>query len=656
MMQHTCGRSILLGCACVVSLVACGSEAVAPDAAPPDSFAGPSTALFSLPSAGVAEGGFFALPFPNDLRIDEQTGKIDLSTFVRPNAIVGEYIDAIAERVNGFGLNSPIFARFDAPIDIASLPPTPQASLDEGAAVYLVNVDLDSPQRGVRTPLRFRFETYAGEAIGDNWLAALPYPGFPLEESTTYALVVTSRVLATDGSAIARSADLDAVFATGTTTDPRVSRARAVYADLLGWLDESGGDERHDVVSAAVFTTQDATSLMGAIREVIRAEAPPPNARAMRWKGEGETHVWYDGAYDGPIFQQGEAPYARMSDGGDIVTDENGKPVLARMETMRFSFTVPKGEVPATGWPVVLYAHGTGGSYHTFRSNGTAERLAQQGLAVISIDQVSHGPRNPQGGSPEIAFFNFQNPLAARDNTLQGALDNFQLVRIVEDFDYTERHPGGRTVRFDPTRIYFFGHSQGGLTGPSFVAFEPMIKGAVFSGAGGLLYLSILLKTEPLDIPSLVGAFIRDVPLDEFNPIIGMLQWWVDRSDPVNFGRRIIVNPPVGNLPKPVYQSEGFTDRYTPPPSIEALATSLELDLVEPVISTIEGLALRGRQPLTAPVTDNVSGVTGVLLQYAEASGSDGHFVVFDVDAAKVQSARFLGSLAETGTATLVAP
>jgi hypothetical protein len=77
---------------------------------------------------------------------------------------------------------------------------------------------------------------------------------------------------------------------------------------------------------------------------------------------------------------------------------------------------------------------------------------------------------------------------------------------------------------------------------------------------------------------------------------------------------------------------------------------------VSPVIEPLDGLALRGLQVLTPPVSDNVNGVTGVLLQYDEAQGSDGHFVLFDIAAGRLQSSEFIGSLASTGTATIVVP
>lgn len=643
--------------ALIVVVAACGDPGLGdgdPIDAGPDAFIGPSQALFEVPRGAPPPSGFYALPFPNDVRIGDH-GVIDLADYPRPNQIIGEYVDAIMVNQRGFSINGAIFARFTAPVDVSSLP-EPGPSLDPGASVYLVDVDPDSPDRGQHTPLRFRFEHYAGETIGTDWLAALPYPGFPLREETTYALVITDRVRATDGTPVTAAGDFAAIAGTEPPADPDLARAQAIYQPLWDWLDEPGGDERADVISAAVFTTQDATALLRDVREVVFG-LEPPRPRAVEWVRATDEYDWYNGLYDAPNFQRGEPPYRLASDGGDIQRDaETGEPIIQRWEEMRFSFTVPRGEMPENGWPVVLYAHGTGGSWHTYRSNGTARFLAEQGIACIGIDQVLHGPRVPPGTSPEIAFFNFQNPLAARDNTLQGAIDNFQLLRLALAFDYTERHPGGRTIRFDPERIYFFGHSQGGLTGPPFLAHEPLIKGAVLSGAGGLLYLSMILKTEPLDVAGIVAAFIRDYPLDEFNPVLALLQGYMDRSDPVSYGPLLSRRPLDGVPAKPIFQSEGFTDRYTPVPSIEALAVSIGGNQVSPVIDEIEGFALRGRPALDAPVSGNLDGITAVLLQYNEASGSDGHFVVFDIPAARTQSIQFLSTLAQTGAATVVAP
>lgn len=606
------------------------------------------TASFAVPGGPHPPADFYDLPFPNDLRM--ANGRVDMSAYPTPNAILNTYNAAISAGLDGFGLNAAIVTRFEEPIDPTSLPQTPQAAVADSASVYLVDVDPTSPDFGAKWPLVCRFEPRHGQTIGDNWLSALPYPGFPLDEGTTYALVITSRVRSADGTALAAPADFEAIAGASAPSDPALAAAQTTYAKLWAYLDQPGGDERADVVSAAVFTTQHATDMMPLLRKKVWS-MPAPTPTTITNAGSAGGYVQYDGVFDGPNFQAGDAPYS--TSGGQIELGADGLPVVQHTEHLRFAMSVPVGTKPAAGWPVAIYAHGTGGSYHSFLNDGTATRLAAQGIAVISMDQVLNAVRDP-ANNPDFDFFNVQNPQAARYNTLQGAADDFSLLRLARGIDFDG-------VTFDPDKIYFFGHSQGGLTGPPFLAAEPEVKGAVLSGAGAVLYLSLLTKTQPVDIASIVASAVRDPNLDENDPILAILQMWVERSDPANYGpllaRRPMANPEgTGPMaPKPIYQSEGFIDTFAPPPTIEAFATSIGGNQVVPTKATVEGLTtLRDRPVLTAPLSDNLNGVTVVLLQYEQAGTSDGHFVVFDVPAAQQQSAQFLGTLMKTGTATLV--
>jgi predicted esterase len=576
-------------------------------------------------------------------------GHVDLTAYPTSNAILNDYIAAIDAGLDGFGTNAAIVTRFEEPIDPMTMPASPAASIMDGASVYLVDVDAASPDYGKKWPLVMRFEPRKGATIGTNWMSALPYPGFPLDEGTTYALVITDRLHSADGTPLAASPDWDAIAGTSAPSDPALAAAQTAYAKLWTYLDQPGGDERADVVSASVFTTQRPTAIMPLLREKVWS-LPAPTATMLGKTTTTADYVQYDGTFPGPNFQAGTAPYS--SDGGQIELGNDGLPIVQHTESLRFAMTVPVGTKPATGWPLVIYAHGTGGSYHSFINDGTATRLAQQGLAVISMDQVLNAVRDP-ANNPDFDFFNVQNPQAARCNTVQGGADDFSLLRLALGIDFDG-------VTFDPDRYYFFGHSQGGLTGPPFLAAEPRVKGAVLSGAGAVLYLSLLTKTKPVDVASIVATAIRDPDLDENDPILAILQMWIEQSDPANYGPHLVRSPlanPDGQgpmAPKPIYQSEGFDDSYAPPPTIEAFATSIGGAQVMPTITTVQGLALRGQQVLDAPVTDNLDGATTVLLQYHQASGSDGHFVVFDVPAAEQQSSQFLGTLAKTGTATLV--
>ncbi|MEJ7598964.1 MAG: alpha/beta fold hydrolase [Kofleriaceae bacterium] len=597
-----------------------------------------TTALFAVPG-GVPGDDFYALPFPNDLRRDPD-GTLDLSAFPTNSLIVDSY-RAAADTLDGFGLNQAIYARFDGPLDPETVP-DPRGSLDPQAAVYLIDIDPASPAYGERVPIAARFRADPTVTLGPNHLVARPYPGFGLTDGTTYALIVTDRVTG-NGVAVKRAPAFDQLMGTGGELE--ILAAREVYAPLLAWLDEAGGDERSDVITAAVFTTQRATATVPAIRRAIFA-APGPVATNITAGEPMPGFRTFLGAYKAANVQSGAPPY-RNAPAGEIVIGADGAAVIQRMEQMRFALTVPPTTVPAAGWPIVIYSHGTGGDHLSFVRDGTAAALAAQGIAVISTDQVLHGPRNP-GGEPELDFFNFANPYAMRDNTLQGAADAFSQLRLVQ----TLRVAG---QRFDATRIYFFGHSQGGVTGPGFVAFEPSLTGAVFSGTGGLLYLTLLTKTKPLDVPMLVETFLRDDPVDEDNPSLALFQMWAERADGANYAP-LMARRPVATA-RNIFQTEGFVDEYTPNPSIEAFGVALGGDVVSlPDATEVAGLTLRDRSIVAPPFSNNVAGVTVALAQYQEAPDSDGHFVVFDVPAATRQAAEFLGTLARTGTATVVAP
>lgn len=616
-----------------------------------DGGTGPVSALFEIPRGGpISE--FYALPFPNDLRI-KSDGTIDLDQHVRPNVFAGFVIDIIAKNTPGFGTNQTIFTRYSGALAESSLPADAAATVTDGASVYVVNVDPDSAELGKKSPLWIRFKAREGYSIGANALAAMPYPGFPLRGSTTYAFVVTRRLKGSDGTPVKRSADFTALMGTGTG-DAAVVNARSKYAPLLTWLDGTGSkDKRDDVVSAAVFTTQDPTSLMGKLRQVTFT-LPEPAAAGVHSTGSASASFkTFEGTYQGPNFQKGDPPY--ITEGGYIELDGAGLPIVQRMEPIRFAATFPKTTPPPEGWPVVVYAHGTGGDYRSFIREGVAARLTAEGLACISIDQVLHGPRDPTGTNPEITYFNIYNPLGTRDNGLQGAADDFQLMRLVKLLTIED---GQLTHRYNTNKIYFFGHSQGGLTGPPFLAFEPDVKAAVLSGAGSVLAFALLYKTysDAIDLPGIVASFVRDNPIDEHNNIFGLLQMFAERADPINYAAFLLREPLPGVGAKDIFQSEGLVDTEAPIQGIEALGLAIGLSPVAPILRPVPQFALRDLTTLNAPVMSNVLGKSAVFLQYMAPPGVDGHFVIFRVPAAQSQSAKFLGSMAKNGVATLPVP
>ena len=626
----------------VASLLACGGSDTA------------TTVNFALP--GTVGAGFFDLPFPNELHRTPD-GAWDLSAVPRPSDLVGQYLDELGKSGYGFGTQSAVIFRLSDALDPATLP-DPSGTTQAGAAVFLVNVDPASPGHRERIPLKVSFSVLANQYLGPNWLALLPYPGFPLRGDTVYAAVVTTAVKGANGKPLKPAPALKAIL-----DGHGDAAATAAMQPLLDWLD-GGGDApaRAAVAGATVYRTQDPTALLPRAREVVETTVAAPTAANVTYvRTEGSVEI-YEGTYEAPNFQHGTPPYWQPAQGGAMELDADGNPTIDRTETMRFAVTVPKGTLPAGGWPIVLYAHGTGGDYQSFTRDGTGENLglvkdaggatiAQ--MATFGIDQVLHGTRGPTSPSVELTFFNVNNIVAARDNVRQGAIDNFQLLRLAKGL--TLQMQDGSTAAFDGGKVAFMGHSQGGLTGPGFVATAPEVRAAVLSGAGANMLLVLLGKTEPVDIPLLVQALLGE-PIDEFHPLLNMIQAYLEPADPGNYARGFFREPAAGQAPKSIFQSLGITDHYTPIPTIMAFAVAMGVQPAGTVLLPIDGMDLAGTTTGTAPIVGNVAGgaATGVICEYQAPAGEDGHFVVFDVPEARAAYSRFLATAMRDGVATLM--
>jgi predicted esterase len=597
----------------------------------------------------------FLLPWPSDLTLTPE-GYLDLRYIPNEgnNALVRDYVSALERRIAGFSTVGATYFRFSVPLDPSTLPADAAASREPGSSVQLIDVDATSPDRGRRLPLQVYFRERGTRYWYPNTLAVAPAYGFPLRPRTRYAVVITRRVRATGGAPIERDADLSAVLAP-SGGDEAVTRARALHEPAVVEI-ERAGVARSEILSLAVFTTQDPTRDLFRAVEVARTLTPAPEIIDVT-RTDGIAFTTYAGHYGpSPVFQSGAPPYDAVGS-GDFVLDATGNPRVQRMENITFALTVPTGEPPAEGWPVVVYAHGTGGNARSFIGEGVAASLAAQGLAVFSFDQIFNGDRTigaGTGGSAEAQFFNFQNPLAGRTNNRQAAIDLVTAGRLVRAMRIpADVAAGGREVHFDPTRVTFFGHSQGGLNGPLWLAAEDVAGAAVLSGAGGTLTLALTQKTEPINIPRILALVLgistsNPEELVPLHPVLTMAQTVVDAADPVNYARHIVREPREGHAPHHVYMTQGFVDHYTPPDAIGSLALAVGLQLIEPVPHPVAVYPLTGLTVGAAPLRLNLGEMraTGVWQQFDAPPRRDGHFVVFDVAAARDRAAAFLGSYA----------
>ncbi|MFZ5893531.1 MAG: hypothetical protein ACOY0T_20890 [Myxococcota bacterium] len=628
--------------------VDCGSEV-----------SGDPRAYFEVPGASEsAPKDFFRLPFPNDVRRGSD-GRLNLSGFPTPGVgalgfdPVVRYVDALEERAQGFGTDPVVLFRFSSALS--------SGSLESASAIHYVDVTEGSASFGKEVGARWTFSTERTPYVCANWLAIARPLGAPLSGGHVYAVYLTD-VLTTNSKGVKASPNLRSVLADATPSDAALATAHARYAPLRSHLAAAGVNPT-DVVAATVFSVEDpradmsklAVAVEGArvpkLHDVVKCEAgavsPCPDHSGPRACEQSESFDEYHALVDLPIFQQGIAPYVAPDDGGGVNLER-----AVRYEPVCLSLTVPKQAMPDAGWPLVVFAHGTGGSFRDHATPGVAGALTQATLAdgtpfpmaVLGIDQVEHGPRRGDSNqAPENLFFNIANPAAARGNPLQGAADQLSLARLATAFDV---EVAGTAIRVDANKVVFFGHSQGSTQGSLMLPFSSVYKAAVLSGNGASLRESLLNKKKPADVRAVLPQVLSDRTLENdsvahAHPVLTLLSQWIDSADPLNFAAAVALEPIAPVPAHHLFQTYGSGDSYSPATTLQAYAIAGGLSLVGPNVPEPFGLT-----PLAAPLAGNEGGVTLGVREYAARLGSDGHFVVFDVAAANRDVVRFLAQAA----------
>jgi hypothetical protein len=665
-----------------VIAIACSSSSGGGGGTPKD----PAEPVFVAPAAvtELDDAHFFDHPWPSDVRRDAD-GSVRLDGYVNPylSPLIKKYQSQLHGKLSGFSPFAAGYMAFAASVDPASLPTTGKATTDATSTVQLVDVDEGSPELGTRRPIRVLYRDRVGDYYTvPHTLSWMPLLGMPLRPKTKYAIVATTGLKTTDGRSFAANAALTQVLDGKGTIGAAWAPAVAQLAQV--------GLAKGSIAHLSVFTTGDPTSELVAAAEVARS-LTPPTVTDLAYKSSTSSYDRYEGHYDGsPNFQaDGTGADANLaagfkSDGGSFVAGADGKPKLQSTFSLRFLLTVPlasKCPMPTGGYPVVLYAHGTGGDWYSFDRDGTAAALAGQCLVGMGIDQIFHGvrPGAPAENDPDaeskiaLLFFNVENVLSARTSPRQAAIDEIARARMIAAGKLSiaagVSHTGG-AITLDPKRIAFFGHSQGGLNGPLFLSVDDTARGGVLSGAGSAISYSLVEKTLPApSVSGLIKALLsiqteNDDEFTELHPVVSLVQTVIDTADPVHYYAAITRAPFAGHSIKSILMTEGVRadgtgDSYAPPRTIEAGAIAARLPILRDVVWDVPELTqVAGVAPKGAPISGNFDGgkATSAIAQFVPAAGRDGHFVVFDVPAAKSLAAKFEASLLGDGVPVIGGP
>ena len=463
--------------------------------------------------------------------------------------------------------------------------------------ILLVDVDQTSPNRGTFYPTVA--ETLPADPYTDNLpnvVAVAAQPGFVLSPNRRYAFAIRREQRDANGNLLAVAPTL-ALLAQGKAPPGALGSAAATLFDAAFETLTQAGIMADDIAAATVFTTGDVVAATGEMTTKLVAEYPETitglTVTPTTGDDAGSTYpriCELQGTITLPQFQTGTPPFA--SSGGTFQIGSDGLPIKQSDLAVPMAIPIPTtGPMPATGYPLVLYFHGSGGVSTQFidrgpilvpdggntPGQGPAYVLAPFGFAMAGAALPVNPQRVPNGG--EYDYIEVTNLPSFIGNFQQGIIEQRIFLHALTQLTIEPSLlaaacpavtvPEGQQIFFDTSHLYSQGQSMGGMYTLLITAVEPSFRATVPTGAGG--FWTYFLTNSPF-LPNANGLLnvalgLHDEQLSFLHPTFSLLESAIEPIDPIVSAARISRNPLPGTTPRPITSRWGRTTRTSRTPS-----------------------------------------------------------------------------------------
>ncbi|MBI5531613.1 MAG: hypothetical protein HY898_02785 [Deltaproteobacteria bacterium] len=647
---------------------------------------------------------FYDFPFPSDLRLTS-AGTPEIAGFPHSllNKVVADLLLLVPER-KFFPVIPVAWFRFtDALPDLENasdnvIPAEPSSS------VLLIDTDENSPDRGKLYPTVVSTPKPDGLYVPANLLTVAARPGFILAPGRKYAFLVMRSFKDGAGRQLKPAATMETLLKGEVPVDAKGQAAHQLYMPLIDTLTASGICP-NQVAAATVFTTGDqvqATEKLSS--DVMKQYSITIDSLALD-PDDGATHERYcelHATVTYPQFQEGKPPFNTY---GRFDMGTSGLPKWQRDEQAPIVLTIPKQPMPAGGYPLLVYFHGSGGRsgavvdrgvwHHETDANNCPDHALDtwdgktgcntKGLGPAHYHSF-HGfatagsalPLNPERypGAKETEYLNLLNLSAFRDTFRQGIIEQRLFIQALRELQIPPSAlagctgpslPAGETAyHFQEAPVLAQGQSMGGMYTNTVGAVEPRIQAVIPTGAGGYWSYFILKGNQvPGGATTLSLVLGTKGTLTFMHPAMHLLELAWEAAEPIVYMPRLAHRPLPGHPVRAIYEPVGQGDSYFPTPVYDAVSLAYgHRQAGDPIWPEMQdALKLGGLEGiLPYPVKQDVKSVqggapyTGVIVQYAGDGIYDPHAIYTQLDAVKYQYGCFAATFLKNGVATVPAP
>lgn len=538
---------------------------------------------------------YCSLPYPSSfyLREDATTAtgvRVHLGeTTIPKNHVDFQPSPAIWNELDGFSPLGPILARFpDLAVD--NLPPHDDiaASVADGSPIVLI--DMES---GERAPFFAELDVSGQRDVGKEFLVIRPVA--PLKNGHRYAVGIRALV-DTSGASIPAS-DGFAALRDGTATDNwDIEGRRDVFDEVFATLEQDGWS-RSETILAWDFTVGS--------KEKITGRAVWMRDDMMARIGDGPAYV-IDSVTDEvseTIYREIQGhmtvPLYLEADETDtlLTRDDAGMPFYNGDTSVHFTIRIPRTAVnDPRPLKLLQYGHGLLGDqgevgagylgemaerygYVLFATNwrGMAEDDSDAVMLMLAEDMGRFAiiPEGLHQGVIETiaAAALMQGPMAADSHLMFPDPDSGELVSIV-----------------DPSEVWYYGNSQGGIMGGVYMALSPHVARGVL-GVPGMPY-SLLLSRSADFTPffALFQGVYRDQ--EDISFWMALLQNLWDSAEPGGWGAHMIDDPIEGTPAKQILLQDAIGDAQVTTLGAHVMARAYGAALIDDPWEAVWGLPL----------------------------------------------------------------